>query len=297
MKTSLLLALAACAPVIPQKTLVQRAALPAGLPPLAPCALLHLTVDDNLSNGARGFFRGDWKVSYATFLIRHPRGIVLVDAAFGDTVNADLDAAPWWFRWQFNKARAARPLAALLQEAGVKPEEVSLVLLTHAHWDHAGGLAQLPNARVLTADDWILSREGAVADLAMPHHFDKVRDRVERLRFDGPAYDGFAASHDVFGDGSIVAVPTPGHTSGATSWFVNAAGGKRWLFIGDAAWVKEGFEEPVVKGRLASMFADHDAQQTADSLGLLHAVFAAHAANLVTTHDERTWTDIPLCSK
>src|SRR5262249_5058092 len=154
--------------------------------------------------------------------------------------------------WQFGYARAARPLGALLAEAGVKPEEVTLVLLTHAHWDHAGGLAQLPNARVLTGDGWIL-QEHSMRELAMPQHF--AHARVEPLKFDGPEYDGFAASHDVFGDGSIVAVPTPGHTAGSTSWFVNSAGGKRWLFIGDAAWVKEGFAEPALKGRLASTFA------------------------------------------
>ena len=39
-----------------------------------------------LSNAARGFFRGDFELAYATFLIRHPRGVLLVDAAFGDTV-------------------------------------------------------------------------------------------------------------------------------------------------------------------------------------------------------------------
>src|SRR5207302_2645272 len=125
---------------------------------------VHLTADENLSNAARGFFRGDFKLSYTTFLIRHPRGVLLVDAAFGDTVSADLDAAPWWFRWQFGNARAAKPLAALLADAGVKPEEVTLVLLTHAHWDHAGGLAQLPNARVLTAEGWVLTRTETLVD-------------------------------------------------------------------------------------------------------------------------------------
>jgi glyoxylase-like metal-dependent hydrolase (beta-lactamase superfamily II) len=274
----------------------QRVALPAGLPVLAPCALVHLEVDDDLSNGARRWFRGDWKVAYTTFLLRHPKGVVLIDAAFGDTVNADLEAAPWWFRWQFGAARKARPLSQLLVEAGVKPEDVTLVLLTHAHWDHAGGLAQLPNAKVAMSAaeaDWILNAQGALDGLAVPHHFAKAN--VQRVQFDGPPYDAFAASHDLFGDGSIVAVPTAGHTRGATSWYVNSGDGKRWLFIGDAAWVKEGFEEPATKGRMASLFADWDRAQTSESLGLLHAVHAAGAATLVTSHDARTWINVPRC--
>ena len=196
MRILLVLLCVACVPNIPQRTLAQRTHPAPGLPVLAPCALVHLEVDEDLSNGARGWFRGDWKLSYTTFLIRHPKGVVLVDAAFGDIVNADLDAAPWWFRWNFRSARAARPLAQLLAEAGVKPEEVTLVLLTHAHWDHTGGLAQLPNARVAmsaTEAEWILAQPGALTDAAMPHHFDSVRGRVQPFAFDGPPLDGFAA--------------------------------------------------------------------------------------------------------
>src|ERR1051325_1016431 len=109
MRTCLLWIAIACAPAIPQRTLTQRAALPAALPEVQPCALVHLELPENLSNAARGFFRGDFQLTYTTFLVRHPRGVVLIDAAFGDTVAADLDAAPWWFRFQFGSARAARP--------------------------------------------------------------------------------------------------------------------------------------------------------------------------------------------
>src|SRR5438309_8973600 len=146
MKKLALLLLAACAPAIPYKAPAARAALPGKLPVLAPCALVHLVGEEDLSNGARGWFRGTWKLAYSTFLIRHPEGVLLVDAAVGAETAADLDASPWWFRWNFGGAREARPLAALLSEAGVKPEEVTRVLLTHAHWDHTGGLPQVPGA-------------------------------------------------------------------------------------------------------------------------------------------------------
>src|SRR5439155_1313058 len=81
-----------------------------------------------------------------------------------------------------------------------------------------------------------------VPHLGIPQHL--ARARVEKLTFPGPAYEGFDKSQDVLGDGSIVAVPTPGHTSGATSYFVNSGDGHRWFFVGDAAWVKEGFAAP-----------------------------------------------------
>ncbi len=271
----------------------------ADLPLLAPCALVHFTGEEELSNGARGWFRGPWQIAYASFLIRHPRGVILIDAAFGDSANSDIDAAPFYFRWQFGEARAAKSISALLAEAGVKPEEVKLVLLTHAHWDHTGGLKELPNARIAMAAadaDWVLAQSGNLVEGAMPHHFDGLAPRIERLDFSGPPTDGFDASQDILGDGSIIAVPTPGHTRGSTSYFVTSSSGARWLFIGDAAWVKEGFEEPATKRRLAALFADWDWAQTEETLGRLHAVYEGRAASLVTAHDARSWTGIPLCA-
>ncbi len=287
-----------CFPAIRERPIDVRPALGANLPMLAPCALVHFSDQEDLSNGARGWFRGPWTIQYSTFLIRHPRGVILIDAAFGDTAAADLDAAPFYVRLALGHARAARPLAALLAEVGVKPEDVTDVVLTHDHWDHTGGLTQLPNARVIMSGadaDWILAQHDQLIGGAMPHHFDSVRTRIDRISFSGPPTDGFEHSADLFGDGSFVAVPTPGHTRGATSYFVNSGDGKRWLFIGDAAWTQEGFAEPVTKGRIAALASDWDWQQTSDSLSLLHAVYAGHAASIVTAHDARTWADVPLC--
>lgn len=295
---SLALTLVACGTTIPKRGVDPRATLPDDLPLLAPCALVHAEVDESLSNGARGF-GGDWKLIYSSFLIRHPKGVVLVDAAFGDEAEADVEKGPFYFRWAVGSARVARPLATLLRQAGVAPEEVTHVLITHAHWDHTGGLAQLPHAKVLMPKAeaaWALQETSSVlVDGGMPHHFAPVKDRVVAFDFDGPAYDGFAGSYDVFGDGSIVAVPHAGHSPGSTGWYLNSGDGRRWLFAGDAAWVKEGYETPVMKGRIASTFSDLDKQGTADTLGHLHAVFQARRAWIVTSHDARSWTEVPRC--
>src|SRR5436305_9480427 len=128
MRLLAVLALVACAPAIPVRHLMESHP---GETALSPCALVHYEYAEDLSNAARGV-SGEFKVMYTTFLIRHPRGVVLIDAGFGATTAADFDAAPLWFRWQFSAAKAARPLAALLAEAGVKPEDVTHVLLTHA---------------------------------------------------------------------------------------------------------------------------------------------------------------------
>ncbi|MBI5609874.1 MAG: MBL fold metallo-hydrolase [Deltaproteobacteria bacterium] len=291
--------LGSCAPHIPQYA-APAADLPARRSPaLQPCALVHLEVDEDLSNGARGWFRGPWRQAYSSFVLRQGDRVVLIDAGLGETTPADVDAAPWWFRLAVgNAARPAVGLAKLLKQAGIRPEQVTHVLLTHRHWDHTGGLRELPNARIVMARadaEATDAQSSPFADGAMRGHFQGLQARIDRMDFDGPPLFGFAASRDVFGDGSVIAVPTPGHTPGATSYLVQADAGKPWFFIGDAAWVKEGFEEPVPKGRLASAVADFDADQTADTLGHLHALHALGVAHLVTAHDARTWVQLPRC--
>ncbi|MSP93408.1 MAG: MBL fold metallo-hydrolase [Myxococcales bacterium] len=295
-----LLGAAACTASIPQGKLDTASLAAVSAPIAAVCVLVHKETKENLGDGARGWFRGDWMLAYTSFVLRRADGsVVLIDASTGATVPADLDAAPFWFRWFVGAARDATPLATLLHTAGIDPGRVTHVLVTHPHWDHTGGLAQVPGARVLMSAvdaDWVLGQESFVARGAMPHYVKAARDRIDRIVFDGPAVLGWPASRDVFGDGSVLAVPTPGHTPGSTSYLVRAVGeSKPWLFVGDAAWVQEGFAEPVHKGRLASAVVDIDKERTADTLGTLHAVHVAGAAHVVTAHDARTWTGIARC--
>ena len=60
----------------------------------------------------------------------------------------------------------------------------------------------------------------------------------------GPSYAGFRSSLDLFGDGSIVLVPLPGHTAGNTGMFVNRSNGPGLFIIGDAAWVAQNYLRP-----------------------------------------------------
>jgi glyoxylase-like metal-dependent hydrolase (beta-lactamase superfamily II) len=64
--------------------------------------------------------------------------------------------------------------------------------------------------------------------------------RYEEYRFEGDPYLGFPSSHDVYGDGSIVVVPAPGHTPGGVIIFVTLADGTRYAFVGDLVWQLEG---------------------------------------------------------
>jgi glyoxylase-like metal-dependent hydrolase (beta-lactamase superfamily II) len=64
--------------------------------------------------------------------------------------------------------------------------------------------------------------------------------RYEEYGFEGGPYLGFPQSHDVYGDGSIVVVPAPGHTPGNVIIFVTLRNGTRYAFVGDLVWQLEG---------------------------------------------------------
>ena len=138
-----------------------------------------------------------------------------------------------------------------------------------------------------------------------PHEIERIRNRIKTFKPESGPYEGFSASYDLFGDGSIVGVPTPGHTPGSTSWFVNSGDGRRWLFIGDAAWNLEGVQTPSHKGWTGRL-ADDDKHTTGESLAVLHQFAKARpvksppdgiGVQLVPAHDPAALSTIPRCTK
>jgi N-acyl homoserine lactone hydrolase len=181
-------------------------------------------------------------------------------------------------------------------------------LITHFHWDHVNGAPDVPNAQVLVREPdlaWADHGHTMIYD-AVPHHaVDRIRSRIKEFKTDGPAYEGFAGSYDLLGDGSVIGVPTPGHTPGSVSWFVNSGDGRRWLFVGDAAWIGEGISRPVMKGWKGRLL-DNDNEKTGETLSRLHALQAArpltvppdgHGVQVVTAHDPAGLATLPVCSK
>lgn len=110
---------------------------------------------------------------------------------------------------------------------------------------------------------------------------------------------GFRSSYDLFGDGSLVLVPLPGHTAGNTGLFINRASGSRLFLVGDAAWSSENYMRPATMHPILwSMFTSDDAtaRQTLIDLqrfSLRHpeipviGMHDAHMQNAFMTIEER----------
>jgi N-acyl homoserine lactone hydrolase len=117
-------------------------------------------------------------------------------------------------------------VAGQLAARGVGPDDVDIAVVSHLHFDHCGGLVQLPNARLLVQQaEWDAAFSAPLVEFGVfnPGDFDLGHDRQ--------ALDG---EHDLFGDGAVVVVPTPGHTAGHQSLLIEG----RLLLTGDACYCR-----------------------------------------------------------
>jgi N-acyl homoserine lactone hydrolase len=287
-----------CLPPIPRSTVA--ATLAQARATASVCRLTGEVLDRPQLLGVDQGSLALWQQCIGSVVVRRPDGLLVIDSGFGSSIREDMKKGGPLFEIALGGAHTKTPLVELMDKVQMDPFKVKWVALTHAHWDHTGGIRDLPRAQVLLSRAeqkayWNLG--GAFTKGAMPHHLAVPEGRFAPFDFDGPPVLGFPASHDLFGDGSVVAVPTPGHTPGSTSYLVRGDDGKNWLLIGDSAWSVEGVKRPAHKNALVSMLFDGDPRTLATTLGQLHAVSEQRPdVVVVPAHDFAAFGLIPECS-
>ena len=219
----------------------------------APRGFLH-RVDQPLAK-ARALTRGAAKkietwVPCPVFLLEHSSaGKVLIDTGMPPAVVHDTKAALGRLGASLYAVRAEehQPLPARLRAAGIEPGEIRTVVFTHLHLDHAGALGEIDGSAqvVVSKVEW-LSAHGSrqLARGYMPRQYDTAHD-FRLVDFDDPAVNSFASfgrSFDLFGDGSVVLVSTPGHTAGHMSVIVRTPG-REVLLTGDAIYDRRSLDK------------------------------------------------------
>jgi len=208
------------------------------------------------------FGSGSFAMTASGLLIRHPKGDVLIDGGNSSRFEDETSQFPLWQRLVMRaipgrlKPRVSIPEA--LRALGERPENIQLLIPSHAHLDHVGGYEDLPRIPVLLSPlelSYLHDRDALQAGAVIPQQAKMLEDgRATELRFSDTPYEIFQQSFDVYKDGSIVLVPLPGHTPGSVGVVINLDADHRIFYVGDAVLqVRE------ITERIRKPFFLHDA--------------------------------------
>jgi N-acyl homoserine lactone hydrolase len=227
------------------------------------------------------------EIAYSGVLIRHPQAPFLYDTGLCTDIYTYMVEQSFFFRKTLGNFQFQQSLSGHLKEQKLERGDLAFALLSHLHWDHVSGIPDIPGVTLrVNRVEHDAAKLGLLdANLGLVRQL-MCDNPLEYFNFDGPAYEGFRSSHDLFGDGSIVLVPLPGHTAGNTGMFVNRSNGPRLFLLGDAAWVSENYLRPATMHPFIWSRVTSDDATARQTLIDLHHFSRKHPeVSMVAMHD------------
>jgi N-acyl homoserine lactone hydrolase len=197
------------------------------------------------------------------YLIKHAQGWLLWDTGVSDAIAAmpegQAPSDPRATHW-----RRPKTLASQLDQLAVKPSDIKFLAISHTHPDHIGNVGLFPTSRLLVQK----------AEYEWPSPLGVGRFKAEHpvTKLEG--------DHDVFADGSVTIVATPGHTPGHQSLLVKLPKTGAVLLSGDAVHFKDNWDNR----RVPSLNIDKD--KTTASMERIADILAKEKAQLWINHDK-----------
>ncbi len=217
---------------------------------------------------------GDFRMPVPAFVVDHPEGLVLFDTGLHPEIAespARMRGLDAFFTPELTPHGSVGPG---LVAAGYDPSDVAVIVASHLHFDHCGGIVEVPDARlVVQRAEWDAAQdeEAQASGAYDPADFELGHD-VQLL--DGPL--------DLFGDGAVQIVPTPGHTAGHQSIVVDG----RLVLVGDACYCQLALDTDTLPP------IRHDAERQLQSFAWLRGQVALGRV-LVYSHDLAQWEALP----
>ena len=215
----------------------------------------------------------------AAIVIDHPQGRFLFDAGFGSAATEHMKSVPPLVL-TFSRHELDDPVIQMLGPE-YKPDGI---ILSHLHWDHVSGLSDYPDTPVWLSAEQRKFLESGHRSVGLARALINPAN-IREFDYADETRSGFERSLDLFGDGSVVLVPVPGHTPGSLALLVALPSGRRFAFIGDLAWVSEGIRSPAERPWLARVVVDQDRDQVIDGLIHFHRLQKATGLVVVPSHD------------
>jgi N-acyl homoserine lactone hydrolase len=193
------------------------------------------------------------------YLIHHAKGWFLWDTGLVDS----LAAVPGGTNGPLH-ATKTKTLAAQLEQLGVKPTDIIGIGVSHTHPDHIGNVEEFPQAMLYVQKaEYEWPGEGGAPRFKPEHPVTKLE-----------------GDHDVFGDGSIIILSTPGHTPGHQSLLVKLPKTGAVVLSGDAVHFKDNWDHRRVPG------FNFNKEETAASMQRIADILAKEHGQLWINHDK-----------
>ena len=215
-----------------------------------------------------------------SFLIEHPKGHALFDTGMHPQLRTDAGSRiseRLMKMFDFTKFGPKDDIKSKLESIDRDPGKIDFIITSHLHFDHAGGNEFVPNATVIVQRrEWEV---GMSPDGESKFGFYKVDfDKGHKVK-------QVEGEYDVFGDGSVVCIPTYGHTPGHQSLRVRTEKGEIVL-TGDSCYFCRTLRERRLPVRVFNR------EQMLDSLDRLEALEKG-GAKLIFGHDSEFWKSVP----
>lgn len=205
------------------------------------------TLDHSLLVQMQGVGEG-YAGACPVYVVEHPEGTVLYDTGVSyemrsDPANYGQFGAPHMVDLVSTlEMDESQHLPALLEANGFSVDEIETVVQSHLHADHAGNLDQFVGTEVV-----VHQRELRYAGWPDPaHRLFYLEGDLAALRRPEANVRPVTGECDLFGDGSVVAFPTPGHTPGHVSLKLAVDDVGTVILASDAAGTHEGYESGFV---------------------------------------------------
>lgn len=190
------------------------------------------------------------EIPISVFVVEHRDGLVLFDSGLDPAITSDpIYISSPVGRFFLHKVFRLHigpddTPTKKLHELGYAASDVRTIVFSHLHFDHIGGIKEFPQADlVVSRDEWQqLSAPHPERDWILREYIDLPGanwQQIDFARSDDPLFAPFGGSYDLMGDGSLILLPTPGHTPGSMSMLVRSGRYPPFLLVGDLTYEVE----------------------------------------------------------